>query len=197
MLCTSLVVTATYSSSIKLLLLLVCMYMYITTHKQMSMMLAGHPCERAASELETFIRTVIALPTPAIPLIMNCSPHQMPCGARSSKPWDGSDLEKELGRCSRHSSADRAKEFAVRACVHTTAMPVSTVFCCYYIVDLSSDCAAAAASAFAVASRSCVGNRAQLMPETHACIVHQHCTISEHHHCSLHVLTITRTGSIP
>jgi hypothetical protein len=81
----------------------------------MTMMLSGQPCQRIASYLETFIRTVIALPTQAIPLIMNCSPLAS-CDAQAGKHWTGSDLEKELGRCSRHNHTEKAKEFSVSVC---------------------------------------------------------------------------------
>jgi hypothetical protein len=81
----------------------------------MTMMISGQPCERIASYLETFIRTVIALPSQAIPLIINCSP-LAPCDAQANKHWTGTDLEKELGRCSRHNHTERAKEFSVSSC---------------------------------------------------------------------------------
>jgi hypothetical protein len=91
------------------------------------MMVSGQPCERIL--LETFIRTVIALPSQAIPVIINCSP-MAPCDAQAGKHWTGTDLEKELGRCSRHNHTEKAKEFSVSAC---TAAYTSTL-----IVSMSS-----------------------------------------------------------
>ena len=100
-----------------------------TIHKRMSMMVEGHPCDREAAELEHFIRAVVALPTPAVPLIMNCSPSQDYCGARPSRPWDGSEIEKQLGRCS--ARTDRGKEFSVTLiCISLQLQATLVELCC-------------------------------------------------------------------
>jgi hypothetical protein len=80
-------------------------------------MVAGQPCERTAAQLETFIRTALALPSQPVPLILNCSPVQTPCGRGSSKRGSGSgDLESFLGRCRKQNSPPAGgKDFAVRS----------------------------------------------------------------------------------
>jgi hypothetical protein len=79
-------------------------------------MVSGQPCERTAAQLETFIRTALALPTQPVPLILNCSPVQTPCGKSSSKRGSGNgNLESQLGRCRRQNSPPPgSKDFAVR-----------------------------------------------------------------------------------